>query len=433
MLKILIVITRGIVGGASMSILNLAKELKARRIDVCVGFGEGNFLKQELKKNNINFHQFKWLKRTHNPFANLLFILEIKNFLNKNHFTAAHFNSSNALFGAMGAKLSRFKPKTIFTIHGLSVLDPNYQKNKILKPIYYWFFKLLFCFIDTIVFISFFNLEIAKKIKLIKKAVVVYNGIEPNELKFLPREKAKSFFQEKLNPAPSIGALSPVGKFSLTIHPRNRTTGHPERCWINANLDNTGLMPFIIGSIGRLDYAKNYEFLINVFSKILKIKNNAICLIIGEGMERKKYQKLIKKLNLENKIFLIGEIKNAAQYTKAFDLFVLPSRYEGLSITLMETLFAGVPILTTNVGGNAEIVANSFQQLYELNNQTDFLKKFKNLIFNPHFCQKIVEQNKISAQQFLIKKTVDKYLKIYYQAKREKSKNEVFIFPSEHR
>ncbi|MBU0580171.1 MAG: glycosyltransferase, partial [Candidatus Margulisbacteria bacterium] len=171
---------------------------------------------------------------------------------------------------------------------------------------------------------------------------------------------------------------------------------------------------FIIGSIGRLDYAKNYEFLINVFPEILKIKNNAICLIIGEGMEREKYQKLIKKLNLENKIFLIGEIKNAAQYIKGFDLFILPSRYEGLSITLIEALFAGVPILTTNVGGNAEIVVHSPQQLYELNDQSSFLEKFKNLVSNSQLCREIAEQNKISGQQFLLKNTADNYLKIYF-------------------
>jgi len=375
MLKILIVITRGIVGGAPTSVLNLAKELKARQINVCVGFGEENFLKKELIKNNINFHQFKWLKRTHNPFVNLLFVLEIKNFLNKNHFTTTHFNSANALFGAIGAKLSRFNPKTIFTVRGLSVLSPNYQKNKILKPIYYWFFRLLFYFINTIVFISYRDLEIAKKIKLNKKSIVIYNGIEPNELNFFSSEKGRGLLEQKTE----------------------------------VSLQNK----FIIGSIGRLDYQKNYEFLINVFSKILKIKDNAVCLIIGAGTEEKKYQNLIHKLNLENKIFLLGEIKNASQYIKAFDLFVLPSRYEGLSIVLIEALFAVTPILAANVGGNAEVVNNSAEQLYELDNENDFLKKFKNLIANPQLCQSIMEQNKISGQQFLLKKTADEYLKIY--------------------
>jgi glycosyltransferase involved in cell wall biosynthesis len=303
------------------------------------------------------------------------------NFLNKNHFTAVHFNSANALFGAIGAKLSRFNPKTIFTVRGLSVLNPNYQKNKILKPIFYWFFKLLFYFINTIVFISCRDLEIAKKIKLNKKGIIIYNGIEPYELIFFSPGKAREILKQKT-------------KLNL----RDK---------------------FIIGSIGRLDYAKNYEFLINIFPKILKIKNNAVCLIIGAGTEEKKYQDLINKLNLENKIFLLGEIKNASQYIKAFDLFVLTSRYEGLPIVLLETLFAEMPILTTDVGGNAEIVNNSSEQLYELNNENDFLQKFKNFSANPQLCQKIAKQNKTLSQQFLIKKTVDEYLKVY--------KNENFI------
>jgi len=375
MLKILIVITKGTVGGATSSVLNLAKELKRRQIEVWVGFGEGNFLKEELIKNNINFHQFKWLKRTYNPFINLLFVLEIIDFFKKNYFTTIHFNSSNALLGVIGAKLSCFKPKTIFTVRGLSVLSPHYQKNKFLKPIFYWFFKLLFCFINTIVFVSYRDLEIAQKIKLVKKGLVIYNGIEPKELNFFSPEKGRKRLEEK----------------------------------IKMNLQDK----LIIGSIGRFDYAKNYEFLINVFPKIFKIKDNVVFLIIGTGREEKKYRNLIHKLNLENKIFLLEEIKNASQYLKAFDLFVLASRYEGLSIALIEALFAEVPILATDVGGNAEIVNNSIEQLYELNNENDFLEKFKNLIINSQFRQNLAEQNKKTSQRFLLKKTVDEYLKIF--------------------
>jgi len=108
---------------------------------------------------------------------------------------------------------------------------------------------------------------------------------------------------------------------------------------------------FLIGSIGRLDYSKNYEFLIKVFPEILKVKPEAIAIVIGEGPERKKLENLIEKGDLKEKIFLIGELKDASKYLKAFDLFVLPSRYEGLSIILIESLFAQIPILASDVGG----------------------------------------------------------------------------------
>jgi glycosyltransferase involved in cell wall biosynthesis len=358
-MKILIVITHGKIGGATNFVFWLAKGLKEKNINVKVGFGEGEYLKEKLKKENIDYVNFKWLKRTHNPLANLFFIFEIKNFLKKEKFDVVHFNSTNALFGAIGTKLT--KTKTVFTFHGLSILDPYYKKHIFLKPIYWIIFKFLLLFIDAPIFVSRNNLEYAQKIKLTKKGVVIYNGIpEPG---FFDREKAINFFEEKLK-----------------IDLKDR---------------------FIIGSIGRLDYQKNYEFLISIFHKILKITEKAICLIIGDGPERKNLENLIKNLNLEDRIFLLGEIKNANQYLKSFDLFILPSRYEGLSITLIEALFAEIPIIASDVGGNKEIIGK--ENVFKLNDEKELLEK----ILNSKPADKSLKEN------FKIETTINNYLEVY--------------------
>jgi len=360
-MKVLITITHGNIGGATNFVFWLAKGLRKKGINVKVGFGEGNYLKEKLEKENIDYINFKWLKRTRNPLFNIFFISEIKKFLNQEKFDIVHFNSTNALLGAIGAKLSKSKPKTIFTFHGLSILDKNYKKQFYLKPIYWLIFKFLITFIDTPVFICRDNLKQAQKMKLIKNGAVIYNGIpKPN---FFSKEQAKKFFEEK--------------------------TG--------INLENK----FLIGSIGRLDYQKNYEFLIQIFPDILKIKPDAILIIIGEGPKRKNYEQLIKKLNLKEKIFLLGEIKNASQYLKGFDLFILPSRYEGLSITLIEALFAQIPILATNVGGNKEILP--LENLYQLNNKIDFLNKFQNI--------KTISQTNL--EKFQLATMVQNYLDLF--------------------
>ena len=219
-MKILICITKGEIGGATNFVFWLAKGLKERGIKVKVGFGEGEYLKEKLEKEKIDFVNFKWLKRTHNPFSNLFFIFEIKKFLDKEKFDVCHFNSTNALFGAIGAKISKSKPKTIFTFHGLSILDPNYKKAWYLKFIYWLAFKFLLFFVDIPVFVSKNNLETAKKLKLVKEGIVIYNGIPEPE--FLEREIARKFFEEK----------------------------------IKIDLENK----FLIGSIGRIDYQKIMSF-----------------------------------------------------------------------------------------------------------------------------------------------------------------------------
>lgn len=337
-MRVLILITHGNIGGATNFVYWLAEGLKQKNVEITVGFGEGEYLKNLLEKAGVNFVNFKWLKRTHNPIYNLFFINEFKKYLDNNRFDVCHFNSTNTLFGAIGAKLSKNKTKNIFTFHGLSILDPNYKRNYFLKIIYWIVFKFLLLFIDTPVFVCKSNLETVQKLRLVKNGVVIYNGIP--EPKFLSRSEARSFFANNL---------------PIDINDK-----------------------FIIGSIGRLDYSKNYEFLIKNFLEILKIKSNAICIIIGEGPERKKYEKLIKKLGLEKKVFLLGELKNASQYMKGFDLFILPSRYEGLSITLIEALFAEIPVLASDVGGNKEILDEKF--LYSLNNKISFLEKIAPLL-----------------------------------------------------
>ena len=372
-MKILLVITKAEVGGAQMSVLNLARELKARGHEITVGFGDGDFLPAELDKEQIAHVRFRNLKRTHNPLANLFFTAEIKKFLVGRNFSTVHFNSSNALFGAIGVKLAGRKIKTVFTFRGMSVLDEHYKKNGFLKIIYYWLFKFLLLFIDRPVFVSRENLEKFGQGRLTKRGVLVYNGLDPEKLEFLSKAEARIDLARKIK-------TSLNGKY-------------------------------IIGSIGRKEYAKNYEFLINVFPEILKIKPEAVAIIIGGGPEEKNLQALIKIKRLEDKFFLLGSIPYASRFIKGFDLFVLPSRYEGLSLTLLEALFAGARILTTRVGGSPEAVGCE-EELYELDNQADFLAKFKQL---QDFAVQIDidVNNQKQANNFLLEKTADGYEKIY--------------------
>jgi len=371
-MKILIIITKGEVGGAQMSVLNLARTFKQRGKEVVVGFGEGDFLKSELKKENIEFKQFKNLKRTHNIFSNIFFINEVRKFLNKNEFDVVHINSSNALFASLGAKLALNKPKTVFTFRGMSILDDNYRLGVVQDKIYRLFFKVFLKFVDVPVFVSQENLDKAQNSGLTTKGVLVYNGLSIEKQNFHSKSKARLFFEDK----------------------------------IGVKLDEK----YLIGSIGRLAYQKNYEFLINNFSEVLKIKSNVVAVIIGAGDKEEKLRQLIAEKKLDKHIYLLGSIDNAGQYIKAFDLFVLVSRYEGLSITLIEALFSGVPILASDVGGNKETLEIS-EELFSLNNDNDFLLKFKNL--QSVDSQKILENNQKQSEKFDLNKTVDGYLKLY--------------------
>ncbi|EKD24173.1 MAG: hypothetical protein ACD_81C00089G0009 [uncultured bacterium] len=370
-MKILIVVTKGEMGGAQVFVATLAKMLYKKGHDVTVAFGEGSYLENALEKSGIPVITFKWLKRSKNPFSNILFALELKRFLTLNRFDVVHVNSTNALFGAIGAKAARTKPKTIFTVHGLSILDPNYKASRLIKKLYYFIFKFLLHSIDNVAFVNKANLTYAQKIKLVKSGTVIYNGIDSENLHFLPRQNARSFFTNALH----------------------------------VNLHDA----FILGSIGRLAYPKNYEFLINAFPNILKEIPNAICIIIGEGPKRIIYEALIKKNNLTGKVFLAGEHADAYTLIKAFDVFTLPSEYEGMSMTLIEALFAEVPILASRVGGTPEVLENP--RTYILNDPDDFITKLLALHMQKDHAYSEAQKN--HRKQFDGKLMTEQYEKIY--------------------
>jgi glycosyltransferase involved in cell wall biosynthesis len=81
-----------------------------------------------------------------------------------------------------------------------------------------------------------------------------------------------------------------------------------------------------------------------------------ISVIIGDGQERQALQELIKQEQVGQNVFLAGYLDFAAEYMKAFSVFVLPSKKEGLPYAILEAGAAGLPVVATTVGGIPEIV-----------------------------------------------------------------------------
>lgn len=107
----------------------------------------------------------------------------------------------------------------------------------------------------------------------------------------------------------------------------------------------------IILSIGRLVEYKGFNYLIESANYLPKDK---VILIAGEGPMYKKLNNKIKKLHLENKVYLLGKIRDISTLIKKSDLFCLTSvtRNEAFGLVLLEALYFGKPIITTNVEGS---------------------------------------------------------------------------------
>ena len=138
----------------------------------------------------------------------------------------------------------------------------------------------------------------------------------------------------------------------------------------------------IIISIGRLTKQKNFEFLILAF-KELSLKYRDIKLaIIGDGEEKKKIEKLIIQLKLENRIKLIESQENIYNYLSKSHYYISTSKWEGSSLAMIDAAYVGIPILCSNCpSGRKEFINNDERgYIFNSNDKIDFLRKFEKLI-----------------------------------------------------
>ncbi len=113
---------------------------------------------------------------------------------------------------------------------------------------------------------------------------------------------------------------------------------------------------FIVGTVGRIAKEKRQQDIIRAI-KLLRDGGCKIKLIvIGDGPEKKHLQDLTKKLELNNEIIFKGEQKEVYFWYKTFDVFVLASNYEGMSNALLEAMSIGLPVITTDIPENQEII-----------------------------------------------------------------------------
>ncbi len=104
---------------------------------------------------------------------------------------------------------------------------------------------------------------------------------------------------------------------------------------------------FVLGNVARFSYQKNHDFLLEIFKEVERIKPDSRLLLIGDGELKTQIAHKVKLLNLSDKIIFLGTIGNVEDYLNAMDVFVLPSRFEGLGIVYVEAQANGLECYAT--------------------------------------------------------------------------------------
>jgi sugar transferase (PEP-CTERM/EpsH1 system associated) len=118
----------------------------------------------------------------------------------------------------------------------------------------------------------------------------------------------------------------------------------------------------IIGCVGRLDPIKNHQLLMKAFPRLSHPRQLHL-VFLGDGPERDRLSALRESLPCRDSIHLLGQRDDVADILRTMDIFVLPSRSEGMCNALLEAMATGLPIVATAVGGNTELVQDGFNGL----------------------------------------------------------------------
>ncbi|GAB1793265.1 glycosyltransferase family 1 protein [Priestia megaterium] len=133
---------------------------------------------------------------------------------------------------------------------------------------------------------------------------------------------------------------------------------------------------FVIGHVGRFNYAKNHEFIVDIFKEIHNRNSDAVLMLIGDGELRPLIQKKVNDLGISNSVIFTGVRSDIPDLLQAMDLFLFPSLYEGLPVTLVEAQASGLKCIVSNTITDEVICTDNLVEFMSLkSNATNWAER----------------------------------------------------------
>jgi L-malate glycosyltransferase len=177
-----------------------------------------------------------------------------------------------------------------------------------------------------------------------------------------------------------------------------------------------GLEPddIILGTVCRFDPIKNLPFMISCMPQILSRVPRAKLIIVGEGATGSTLEKLIDELGLTKHISIWPRRQDIEHVMPIFDVYVCTSLSEGTSMTILEAMACGLPIIASAVGGNCSLVNQDCGILFPVNDKEAFISHTVSLLLDSSRLEKMGKWSRGRAEQiFPLRKTIDHYQELY--------------------
>lgn len=327
--KILYIITKSNWGGAQRYVFDLASHF-SKTCDVAVISGPTGLLHDKLKEVGIRTVGIPSLQRDVNPFFDIKTFFILLRIFAQEKPDVIHLNSSK--IGGIGAVAGRVyglrgRTKIIFTAHGWAFNEERNRLSKFIIKFLHWITVLL-CH-QTVAVAEMTRRQLANWPFMKKSMTVIYNGIS--------REEVAALYERDTARAKLIERVPALKNHSRSLWIGTTSELHP----------NKGLI-YLINAV-------------NAISKLPVISPTAdmtpfVCVIMGEGGQRKVLEVLIAEKGCSEKIVLAGYVEGASQYARAFDILTLTSVTEAFPYALIEAGAAERAVIASAVGGIPEII-----------------------------------------------------------------------------
>ncbi len=167
---------------------------------------------------------------------------------------------------------------------------------------------------------------------------------------------------------------------------------------------------FVLGHVGRFEYQKNHDYLIDVFAEVKKEIPNAKLFLVGEGSLQEGIRQKVTDLGLSDDVIFAGLSREVEKLLSGFDVFVLPSHFEGLPIVGVEAQAAGLPVLFADtITKEAKLTDEArFLSIGE-GDITQWVERIKSLTHT----ERSDPYDRLKAQHFSLEDTIQEFLDLY--------------------
>ncbi len=335
-----------------------------------------------LKENNKIAYcdEFIQIPIKRSPYAiqNIKAINELKKLIKKEKFDIIHCHTPmGSVVARLAAKEARKNgTRVIYTAHGYHFYKGAPLINWLL---YYPVEKWLAKYTDTQITITQEDFDLAKKKFKIKDLNLVHGvGLDEEKFNILISDEEKENLKQELK------------------------------------IDDKSV---VCTYVAELNKNKNQQLLIKAIKRLKDDNNNVTLLLVGKGRYEQKLLKLIKKLNLEENVKLLGYRSDIVKILSITDIYLASSLREGLPVNVMEAMYMGLPIIAVDNRGHRELVQhneNGFiveQNSAMENNMSNYL----NLLVNDkHLREKFGNDSKGKVREYTLNNVINSMNKIYF-------------------